>query len=242
LENPLTVVEAGASFAGGGMLNNAAGRTLQLLDGANVGVLIKNQGTLELGASAGQVQGLDFQQDPAGHLKIELAGTGINDFDRMTLIGQALLAGELNISLLDGFSPAAGNAFSFLSAVGGVAGTFDAVSLPALTAGLSWSIKYNPTNIQLLVVQGLPGDFNGDGSVNAADYVVWRKGLGTTYTQNDHNIWRAHFGQTTGSGLVANASAAIPEPGTLLQITLLAAVWCLRQHRGASKVSDTQSE
>ena len=26
----------------------------------------------------------------------------------------------------------------------------------------------------------------------------WRKGLGTTYTQNDYDTWRAHFGQTTG--------------------------------------------
>jgi hypothetical protein len=210
------------------MLNNAAGRTLQLLDGANVGVLIKNQGTLELGASAGQVQGLDFQQDPAGLFKIELAGTGINDFDRMTLIGQALLAGDLNVSLLDGFSPVAGNAFSFLSAVGGVAGTFDAVSLPALTAGLSWSINYNPTNVQLLVVQALLGDFNGDGSVGAADYVVWRKGLGTIYTQNDYNVWRTHFGQTAGSG--SGASGSVPEPATLVPMILAAACWCLRRH------------
>jgi hypothetical protein len=227
LENPLTVVEASASFGGGGTLNNAAGRTLQLLDGANVGVLIKNQGTLELGASAGQVQGVDFQQDTAGLLEIELAGTGLNDFDRMTLIGQALLAGELNVSLLDGFSPVAGNAFSFLSAVGGVAGTFDAVSLPALTPGLSWSINYNPTNFQLLVVQALAGDFNGNGNVDAADYVVWRKGLGTTYTQNDYNVWRAHFGQTSGSGAGASANATVPEPATLLLLMFAAAGWCL---------------
>jgi hypothetical protein len=26
----------------------------------------------------------------------------------------------------------------------------------------------------------LPGDYNGDGTVDAADYVVWRKTLGTT--------------------------------------------------------------
>ena len=28
----------------------------------------------------------------------------------------------------------------------------------------------------------LDGDFNNDGKVDAADYVVWRKGFGTTYT------------------------------------------------------------
>jgi hypothetical protein len=31
-----------------------------------------------------------------------------------------------------------------------------------------------------------PGDFDQDGTVDAADYVVWRKGLGTTYSQTDY--------------------------------------------------------
>jgi hypothetical protein len=56
-----------------------------------------------------------------------------------------------------------------------------------------------------------PGDFNADDAVNAADYVVWRNGLGTTYTQADYDVWRAHFGQTAGSGAT---HASIPEPTT----------------------------
>ena len=40
------------------------------------------------------------------------------------------------------------------------------------------------------------GDFNGDGKVDAADYVVWRKNPGGIYTQNDRTTWRANFGQT----------------------------------------------
>ena len=40
------------------------------------------------------------------------------------------------------------------------------------------------------------GDYNRDGTVDAADYVVWRSGLGTTYTQADYDVWRANFGQT----------------------------------------------
>jgi hypothetical protein len=235
LENPLTVVEAGASFAGGGSLINAAGHTLQLLDGANVNALTENQGTLELGASAGQVQGLDFQQAPAGLLELELAGTGLNDFDRMTLIGQALLAGGLNVSLLNGFSPAAGDAFSFLSAVGGVSGTFGAVNLPALAAGLSWSLSYNPTNVQLSVVQALAGDFNGDGTVNAADYVVWRKNFGT---QASYDTWRANFGHTAGSGAALPSaeplSAAVPEPATLVILLVGALAMSTRRGRAVS--------
>src|SRR6478752_202912 len=52
----------------------------------------------------------------------------------------------------------------------------------------------------LLTPIPLPGDFNNNGVVDAADYVMWHKGLGTTYTQTDYDVWRAHFGQTAGSG------------------------------------------
>jgi probable HAF family extracellular repeat protein len=62
----------------------------------------------------------------------------------------------------------------------------------------------------------IPGDFNNSGAVDAADYVVWRKGLGTTYTQHDYNVWRANFGQTIGAGIGASANAAVPEPTTLV--------------------------
>jgi arylsulfatase A-like enzyme len=78
----------------------------------------------------------------------------------------------------------------------------------------------------------LPGDFSEDGSVDAADYVVWRKGLGTTHDQNDYGVWRANFGAGSAgngagsgeagyghrdSGPGASAvplSAAVPEPAT----------------------------
>jgi hypothetical protein len=68
------------------------------------------------------------------------------------------------------------------------------------------------------VVKKSPGDYNADGVVNAADYVVWRRGLSTTHTQNDYDIRRAHFGQTTGSGatlpFTKALTATVPEPAT----------------------------
>jgi hypothetical protein len=69
----------------------------------------------------------------------------------------------------------------------------------------------------------VPGDFNKDGIANAADYVVWRKGLGTYFTPNDYNVWHTHFGQTAGSGAGARDSVAatIPEPATIA-LTLMA--------------------
>lgn len=71
---------------------------------------------------------------------------------------------------------------------------------------------------------GLPGDFNLDGSVDAADYTVWRDGLGTTYTQADYTIWANNYGATASA--TAASTTAVPEPGSiaLMGLGLLAAM------------------
>jgi hypothetical protein len=60
------------------------------------------------------------------------------------------------------------------------------------------------------------GDFNGNGVVDAADYVVWRNGLGTVYAQEDYNNWRAHFGQSFNSRFIVNR--AVPEPAACIDV------------------------
>jgi hypothetical protein len=73
--------------------------------------------------------------------------------------------------------------------------------------------------VQAIAIPALPGDYNKDNIVDATDYVVWRKGLGTVYTQADYDVWRAHFGQTDGNGATlpsVDPSAAVPEPPTML--------------------------
>jgi hypothetical protein len=59
----------------------------------------------------------------------------------------------------------------------------------------------------------LAGDYNQNGTVDAADYVVWRKGLGTTYTQTDYDVWRAHFGATAEVGAASRAAQSPPRLG-----------------------------
>lgn len=63
------------------------------------------------------------------------------------------------------------------------------------------------------------GDYNRDGAVDGADYVVWRNGLGTTFTQSDYEVWRSHFGQAAGSG---ESLFSTPEPSTRLLLTMVA--------------------
>jgi WD40 repeat protein len=75
----------------------------------------------------------------------------------------------------------------------------------------------------------LPGDFNVDGSVDAADYVVWGKNQGT---QAQYDQWRANFGRTVGSGTIAagvGAGAGVPEPSTLALFAIPALLGCLRR-------------
>jgi formylglycine-generating enzyme required for sulfatase activity len=68
---------------------------------------------------------------------------------------------------------------------------------------------------------GLAGDFNNDGRVDAADYVVWRKsGINGEQGYSD---WRANFGRTASSGAVVTASFGIdtvPEPASLIPISI----------------------
>jgi beta-glucanase (GH16 family) len=69
---------------------------------------------------------------------------------------------------------------------------------------------------------GLSGDYNSDGRVDAADYVIWRKtngaeGIGLaadgsgngTVNEDDYLVWRQIFGATTGA---AGSAATVPEP------------------------------
>ncbi|MEX2306048.1 MAG: hypothetical protein WD738_00550 [Pirellulales bacterium] len=75
--------------------------------------------------------------------------------------------------------------------------------------------EFGTYELQLDLDAGLPGDFNGDNSVNAADYVTWRNSGGSVA---EYNTWRAHFGETGGSGStgVADSQTAVPEPASLL--------------------------
>ena len=70
---------------------------------------------------------------------------------------------------------------------------------------------------------GLVGDYNGDGTVDAADYTVWRDSSArsapawrpTATARRDRRrrlrLWKAHFGESAGSGSLA-VRATVPEP------------------------------
>jgi hypothetical protein len=70
----------------------------------------------------------------------------------------------------------------------------------------------------------LPGDFNGDNVVDAADYTVWRDGLGSIYNMSHYALWKSNFGQAAGSGAGAGNLAAVPEPDGVFALLSATAV------------------
>jgi hypothetical protein len=73
-----------------------------------------------------------------------------------------------------------------------------------------------------------PGDYNGDGKVDAADYTVWRDTLGSAddlradgngnlvIDNGDFEIWKSAFGTNYGVGAAASTSVPEPSLGLLL--------------------------
>ena len=104
------------------------------------------------------------------------------------------------------------------------------------SAASFFSKEGDPENAPRLAVEGvvaavaptvLPGDFNNDGVVDAADYTIWRNHFGDETEdginnagdgQNgvdlaDYEIWKQHFGSSNlGSGSLTRAP--VPEPTT----------------------------
>src|SRR4029079_16566215 len=81
---------------------------------------------------------------------------------------------------------------------------------------------------------GVPGDYNNNGVVDAADYILWRKFNGnpsvtlpndsTTGTDaNDYTEWRSHFGQTSSGSVQGSLlQSSVPEPPALAILAIAA--------------------
>jgi hypothetical protein len=103
---------------------------------------------------------------------------------------------------------------------GMLTGTFSTI----LDKPTGYDIDYNYLggNQIALKTTALPGDFNLDGSVDAADYVIWRKTLGDPA---NYDLWRANFGNHSGSGsMLGDGNQAVPEPAGGVALMICAAL------------------
>ena len=100
------------------------------------------------------------------------------------------------------------------------------------------TIFWNPTSV---FEARFLGDFNNDGSVDAADYTVWRDSLGTsgsglaadanddgTIDSLDYDVWVTNYGTSLS---VTALSTAIPEPNAAVMLAASSLLLSLRNRR-----------
>jgi hypothetical protein len=215
----------GGTLGGSGLVTTGSGPV--------PGQVENRSGTVAPGIGVGSlhIEGR-FANGHGGTLAIELGGlTAASQHDVVSVDGSVTLAGTLDVTLVNlgggMFAPSAGNSFTILSATEGVGGAFDNLLLPA---GYQWDIDYGANDVVLSVVGiGLAGDFNGDGTVDAADYVLWRK---NGANQQEYLAWRSNLGASAaGGGSAAMSTAAVPEPVSMILVTIAACGMALQRQR-----------
>ncbi len=206
-------------------------------------------GTGNSGAASSELGGSGGGGGSASTLVLGVAADGPGAAaSHVDVSGVASLAGTLMLTLDGGYSSLVGQTLNLITA-DNIIGAFDSILLPLVPQDLEVGILYGPTGVMLEIKLietslDLPGDYNNDGFVDAADYTVWRNKLGSVTSlpnddtpgvgQDDYTRWKANFGQVAGSGAgsIAPPYSATPEPSTpLLALSGLAILLNLRATR-----------
>ena len=233
-------------FQGGGTFQWTSGTLSVGIYHGNLQV--PNSGVLDAGILNGfgstNIIGGYNQQAAGATLEFEFGGGGLQEAVFVT--DTAVLGGNLKLTLLDGAVPSAAINFIIFDALS-IFGAFTNVAngqrlttsdgLGSFLVHYGAGSAFDPSEIVLsnFLPGAVPGDYNQDGRVNAADYTVWRNNLGRStalpnddtpgVAADDYARWKTHFGETAGSG--AGGVAAVPESATLVLLSL-AAIGLLR--------------
>ncbi len=245
-----TTIDGGTLKVDGSILGNVhvnAGGTLSG-SGTIFGLIDNAGGTVSPGASPGTLHvGGDYTQSASGRLMLEIAGPiAGTDYDVLDVTGSIMLLGTVDVELVNGYVPTGEMQFDLLKFAGtldvsqatfSLLGAPEGTQLTPFTQGgiFGLTIIGPPTN--------LPGDYNDDYVVDAADYTVWRDRLGQTASlpnddtpgvgPDDYMRWKSHFGESAGDGEAADSNTAVPEPATLMLLIFAANGWCLWRGQSA---------
>lgn len=261
-----THVEAGTllvnnttgSGTGTGNVTVAAGATLGGTGSISGSVDVENDGRINPGANTGTLTVGDVQFASAGELLIEIAGTDQGEFDQLVATGTAEVEGQLLVDLDNGFIPADSHEFTIVTAgtlTGGFSNLLPMSRVETLNGLGSFLVDIDSGNAEVvltdfLLTNGLEGDYNADGIVNAADYVVWRNHDGTDttlpgdttpgmVTHADYEVWVANFGNVINDGSGAGGEQTVPESAAYLHLlSMLLVALMMRRNRHGHMIFD----
>jgi uncharacterized protein (TIGR03382 family) len=206
---PVTISAGKLLFNGSNTTGNITVSTNGVLGGTGSvsgAVTLNNFGHLAPGTSVESFDVGALTLNTGSILDFELGAGGV--MDRINVAGLLTIVGStVNLTDVGGMSAGLYTLIDYGTISGSVAG----LGTPNGPSNFKYSLIDTGSMIHLRV--SIPGDFNFDNIVDAADYIVWRKGLGTIYTPSDYNVWRAHFGETSASGSSLGAGDTVPEPG-----------------------------
>ncbi len=138
---------------------------------------------------------------PTSLLALDLGGlTRKTGYDCLTVSGAFTLGGNLAVSLLGGFTPLLGHTFDLFDSAS-TSGTFAALNLPSLTAGLGWNTSLLATTgvVSVMSTGPVSATWNLPGSGS------WSNALASNWNPAVPNA----------SGAVATFGTAITAPATL---------------------------
>jgi autotransporter-associated beta strand protein len=138
IASPLTTVDMGGLLGGHGLLGGS----------------LVNSGIVSPGGSIGTltVAG-NYTQSAGGTLRIEVAGAAPGAHDLLVVHGHASLAGTLQLIPVGGFQLHAGDRITFLTAAGGVSGTFGTVENEFTRTIVNPQVIYLATSVLLTGTQ-----------------------------------------------------------------------------------------
>lgn len=208
--------------------------------GSVSGTVIANSSAhIAPGASTGVFTAGALTLNAGSVLDMEL-GNPISS-DRINVTGQLTLnGGSVNVTNFNGeLDYTTYTLIEYGSLVGSVAN----LGTPLAPEGFAFELVDTGTRINLLVsAPGIDGDFNDDGLVDAADYVVWRKFDGTGIDlPNDgdlpgdigpaeYGMWHENFGS---GGSAGGSPGNVPEPAAAT-LFVLGLIGCVASRRRRS--------
>jgi hypothetical protein len=163
----------GGTISGSGTISSYANYTGAILT-SPAGIIAPGiaSPTPVIGSFAFSGTGSGNYTQGTGSLNIKIGGTGAGQYDTVTASGTVTLGGTLNVTLVNGFIPAAGSTFTILTAGTLNSTKFATTNLPSLPPSLSWQLTYTTTSVLLCVRTAVPAVTLSTTSLTFPDTIV----------------------------------------------------------------------